>query len=221
MAYSGGVLAEVIPAALAIALSPVPVIPSILLLFTPRARAAGSAFAGGWATGVVAATALFTVVGGFIEFADEPAVWVSWTFIILGVALIGLGIQQWLSRGSAAKEPAWMASISTASPGKAYTLGLGLSGANPKIVLLAAAAGLAIGEAEAGLGTTLGLVLIVMLVGSIGVLLPVVLYAVAGERILGPLGRARDWLVRHNAAIMAVVVLVIGVVVLIRGVEGL
>ncbi|MFI0432849.1 MAG: GAP family protein [Candidatus Nanopelagicales bacterium] len=207
--------------AIAIALSPFPVVPSILLLFTPRARAAGAAFAGGWATGVAAATLVFAVLSGVVELAEQPAPWVSWALVAVGVALVVFGVRRWLQRGRKSEEPAWMASVSSASPGKAYRLGLGLSGANPKIVLLAAAAGLAIGDAEAGWQATVGLVLVVTVVGSLGVVTPVTLYAVAGERMLEPLGTARDWLVRHNAAITAVVIVVIGVVVVFKGLDGL
>ena len=58
-------------------------------------------------------------------------------------------------------------------------------------------------------------------VASISVAVPVVLYAVAGERVLPPLERAKAWLLRNNAAVMAVVVTVIGLVLLKNGVSGL
>ena len=51
--------------------------------------------------------------------------------------------------------------------------------------------------------------------------MPVLLYAVLGERMLGPLTRARDWLERNNAVVMSIVITVIGVMVLVEGVCGL
>jgi hypothetical protein len=53
------------------------------------------------------------------------------------------------------------------------------------------------------------------------VALPPLLYAVAGDRVLVPLGHAKDWLVANSAAVMAVVITIIGVALLIKGVEGL
>ena len=47
--------------------------------------------------------------------------------------------------------------------------------------------------------------------------IPLVLYAVMGERMLGPLGRAKDWLELHNAAVMAIVITVIGVYLMVKG----
>jgi threonine/homoserine/homoserine lactone efflux protein len=197
----------------------------LLLALSPRAAGAGSAFAAGWATGVIAATAAFALLGGFIELADYRAAWVSWLLLAAGVALVALGVRQWLARGGAAGDsanpPSWMAPFSSASPGRAYVLGLGLSGANPKILLLAAAAGLTIADAEAGLAHSIGSVLLVGAVGSIAVGLPVLAGAVGGERVVRPLELARDWLVRHNDSVTAVVIVAIGVAVTLKGAAGL
>lgn len=49
----GSVIGEVTPLALGVALSPFPVVPAILLLFTPRAKATAGAFLAGWAAGIL------------------------------------------------------------------------------------------------------------------------------------------------------------------------
>ena len=217
----GDVIAEIIPLGLAVALSPFPVIPAILLLFTSRPRAAGGAFLAGWVCGVAVGTLAFVLLTEVIELADEPPTWASWTRIVLGWLLIAVGLRQVLSRSESSETPKWMSSIDGLAPSGAMRLGIVLSLANPKVLLLAAAAGLAIGSAELSLGGDLGAAAAFIAIASVTVALPVVLFVVLGERVLGPLGHVRDWLERHNATVMAVVIFVIGALLIVKGFRGL
>lgn len=213
--------ADLAPLAAAIAASPFPVIPVILLLLTPRAAANGVGFVAGWAAGILVGTAAFVALAAVVDGFDEPPTWVSWTRVALGAALVVLGVRQWLARAEEGDAPGWMRSLDDSTPGSAARLGVLLSAANPKILLLTAAAGLTIADAGlTGFATALTVV-VFTLAGSVTVVLPVVTYLVLGERARGPLLRAEGWLVRHNATIMAVVVLVIGVVLVVNGVIGL
>ena len=63
--------------------------------------------------------------------------------------------------------------------------------------------------------------LISTVIAASTVLLPVIGYAVARERISGGLAELRTWLEHNNAAVMAVLILVIGVVLLGKGIGGL
>jgi threonine/homoserine/homoserine lactone efflux protein len=212
------VLREVLPLALAIAASPFTIIPAILLLFTPRAAAAGSAFLGGWLVSIAASVTVFVLLASVIEAFEETPTWAAWLKLILGAVLVVLAVRQWLGRRTPKPAPAWMRSIESATPGKAVGLAFLLSLANPKILLLSAAAGLGIGAAELGTGQAAVVVVGFTVVAALSVAVPVVLYLVLGKRMLGPLGRARDWLVANNAAVMAVVFLVIGVMLVVEGV---
>jgi threonine/homoserine/homoserine lactone efflux protein len=217
----GEALADVVPLAVAIALSPFPVIPAILLLFTARPRATGGGFLAGWAIGVAGAAVAVAAVAGAVEGRDAPPAWAAPTRIVLGLALIALGVRQWLGRRKAKGAPAWMAALDDATPASALKLGLLLSAANPKIVVLAAAAGVGIGAAALPLGGTLLTVALFTAIASVTVALPMVAHAIGGDRALAPLGGARDWLEANNAAVMAVVFVVIGAVLLTRGIGGL
>lgn len=212
---------EVVPVAVAIAASPFPVIPAILLLFTPRPLKTGGMFLLGWFTGVLAVTLLFVGLAAAIQSRDYPPAWASWTRLLLGAALLILGIKQWFSRGASKEAPAWIGNIATADGPAALRLGLLLSGANPKVVLFAAAGGLQIGAAELSLAGTTATALAFTVVASVSVAAPILAYAVLGERVLGPLGKARDWLERNNTAIMAIVMAVIGALLISKGVSGL
>jgi threonine/homoserine/homoserine lactone efflux protein len=208
---------EIAAIAFGIAASPFPIIPAILLLFTPRPRTTAGGFLLGWVLGIVVATTTFAALASLIEPRDETPAWISWTRISLGVLLILLGVWQWATRREKASAPAWMQAINDATPARALRLGLLLSGANPKVLLLTAAGGLEIDST--GLSRTGAVVTIALFaaVAASTVSIPLVLYAVMGERMLGPLSRAKDWLGLHNAAVMAVVITIIGVYLAVKG----
>ena len=215
------VIAEVVPLGLVVAASPFPIIPAILLLFTPRATATTLGFIAGWVIGIVAATTLFVLVATGIEMREGPPTWASWARILLGLVLVVLGVRQWSQRHARSEIPAWMESIDGLTPATALRLGLLLSAANPKIVLLAAAAGLAIGAAELGSTESAVAIVVFTVIASCTVVLPLVLNTVFGERILRPLTRVRDWLQENNATVMSIVVTVIGAVLMLKGIRGL
>jgi uncharacterized membrane protein len=52
------------------------------------------------------------------------------------------------------------------------------------------------------------------------VAIPVVAYAVARDRMRAPLDRAKSWLEANNAAVMSVLFLVIGAVLVGKGIGG-
>ena len=62
-------IGDLLPAAVAVALSPIPIIGVILMLGTPRARTNGPAFALGWVGGLTAVSAVVLLVAGG---ADDP-----------------------------------------------------------------------------------------------------------------------------------------------------
>ncbi len=213
------VLGEVTPYALAIALSPFGVIVAILLLFTPRPRAAAGAFLAGWAVGIAVAAGAFVALASVIELSDEPPTWASWARIGLGVVLLLVGVRLWL-RGDGKAEPAWLRSLAGITPARGLRLGLLLS-ANPKNLLLAVAGGLAIGAAELTVAGTVVAIAVFTGLAVVTVGLPLLLHLLLGARILSALGRAKDWLTAHNATVMAVALVVVGILLTVQGITGL
>jgi len=212
---------EVGALALGIAASPFPVIPAILLLFTARPRPTSLAFLGGWFGGIGSVVGVFVVLAELLDPGGDPPTWLSWVRIAAGIALVGYGLRRWVTRRASAEMPGWVRSIQDATPRTAARLALLLSAANPKVMLLAAAAGLEIGDADL---TTAGAIVAAgafTIVASMSVAIPVIAYAVKGDSVLPPLEQAKVWLLRHNAMIMAIVLTVIGLVVLSNGVTAL
>jgi threonine/homoserine/homoserine lactone efflux protein len=212
-----GVTREIAAIALGIAASPFPIIPAILLLFTPRPRMTAGSFLLGWVLGIVVATTTFAAVASLIEPRDATPAWVAWTRVSFGSLLILVGVRQWATRREKASAPAWMQALSDATPARALRLGLLLSAANPKVLLLTAAGGLEIeSSGHSGAEAAVAIALFAAVAAST-VSIPLALYAVTGERMLGPLSRAKDWLALNNAAVMAVVITVIGIYLAVKG----
>jgi hypothetical protein len=49
----------------------------------------------------------------------------------------------------------------------------------------------------------------------------VLAYAVSGDGLDEPLAKLKDWMERHNAALVAAILVVIGLLVLYKGIHGL
>lgn len=214
-------LTELFGIAMAIALSPLAIMPAILMLSTARPKVTGWTFLGGWLAGLLALTGAFSLLAGIIEFYQGTPIWASWLRLLLGVALVAFGVKKWLSRKNAAGSPEWMAQIASYDGGQALKTGLLLTAANPKVLVFCAAAGMAIGSSELGLGAGVWLSVAFALTAAATVILPVVAYAVSGEAMAGPLERLKRWLERNNAALMAALFLVLGVLLAVKGIDGL
>jgi threonine/homoserine/homoserine lactone efflux protein len=215
------VLTELIPLALVIALSPLSIIPAVLALSTPRPRPTGLAFLSGWLIGLSALTIVFLEISSLVVDLDEPPAWASWVRVVVGAALIVFGVYRWLNRNRAAHTPAWMARLGKLTPSRAALTGAALTVANPKVLFMCAAAGLAIGTE--GLGSSrvwIGVVWFVAIAAST-VALPILGYAVSGHRLEEPLRRVKDWMEQQHAILVAAILVVIGLLVLYKGIHGL
>jgi threonine/homoserine/homoserine lactone efflux protein len=218
-----GVIGEILPLALGVAISPVPIIAAILILLSPKAKSTSIGFLFGWVLGIVVAVVVFTLLASVLPEADEDTSKpVAGTLkIVFGLLLLLLAAKQWRSRPSGDTEPPlprWMGAIDTMSPARALGLGLLLSGVNPKNLLMGAAAGLAIGSANLSLNGSVVAVGVFTLIAASTVAIPVIAYLLASARMAAPLESLRTWLVHNNATVMAVLLLVIGVLLCGKGI---
>ena len=217
----GAVIGDVLPLAIGIAISPIPIIAAILMLFSPRATSTSTGFLLGWILGIVVATAVFTALAGTLKAGGEPSAVASWIKIGLGVLLVLVGIRQWRGRGGQHDAPKWMAAIDDFTFPKALGLGFLLSGVNPKNLIIAAGAGLIIGSSAVGVGGDAAAIALFTVIASSTVAIPVLAHLVAAERMTRPLESLRKWLQDNNATVMATMILVIGTVLVGKGVSGL
>ncbi len=215
-------LTELIPMALVIAISPLSIIPGILVLGTPRPKPTSIAFLIGWVLGIAVITAAF--VGGADasnDGLDSKPTWAPYVRIVLGAALIAFGIYRWIGRNRSAHQPKWMAAMGSMGPGRAFLTAIVLTVANLKVFTMCAAAGVAIGTAALGRAGAGQAVVIFTALSASTVAIPALGYLVAGERLAAPLGRVKDWMERNHSALVAGILLVIGAALLYKGVHAL
>lgn len=209
-------ISAVLTYAIGVAISPVPIIAVILMLFSARARVNGPLFLAGWVVALAVVSAVVYIASDASDAATDSTTsdTISWGKIVFGVLFLLLAARQWRSRpepGVDPEMPKWMAGIDSFTPGKSFATGVLLAGVNPKNLLLTAAAGAAL--AQVGVSTTDAVVslIVFVVVGSITILGPVVYYLLGGDNAKATLDSMKGWLVVHNAAVMTVLFLVFGV----------
>ena len=215
-----------LPLAVGIALSPLPIIAVVLMLTSRKARVNGPAFVLGWLAGlgIVGAVVLALAGAGGASQSGSPATWVSWVKIVLGILLLLVAARQFQGRPHGDEQPQmprWMATIENTKPVTAAGLAVVLSAANPKNLLLAVGGAAAIAQTGIPGGQQVIAYLIFALIGTPGVGIPVVIYFAMGERSERLLAGLKDWMSAHNAVIMAVLCLIIGVKLIGDGISGL
>lgn len=212
--------------AVAVAISPVPIIAVILMLFSQRARLNGPVFLAGWvvALATVSGVSYLLAVGGDASTSSTTSDTIAWGKLVFGVLFLLLAVRNWRSRpvpGAEAKMPKWMAGIDSLPPVKALGLGLLLAGVNPKNLMLSLAAGSSL--ALLGLATSEAVwsLLVFVVVASLTIGVPVLYFLVGGEKAKGRLDELKRWLAVHNDAVMAVLFLLFGCDFIAKGLPPL
>lgn len=219
----GAVIGQVLPLALGVAISPIPIIAAILMLLSPRARVTSVGFLLGWLIGIVAAVTALTLLSSVLPTADPNASQPIQGVIqlVLGILLVLLAVSQWRKRPKLGAEPAlpkWIKAIDTITFPVAFGLGFLLSALNPKNLMMAVSAGVDIGSASLAAGSIVIVIAVFTVIAASTVAVPVVGYLLAADRLRGPLTALRGWLAKENAVIMAVLLLVIGVSTIGKGI---
>jgi hypothetical protein len=222
----GQVIGDVLPLALAVAICPLPIIAVILMLFSDGARAKSLAFLLGWVVGIVAAMTVLVSVASTqsLSTGDAPSDTSSWIKLVLGLLLVVAAAGQWRKRPASGEEPTmpgWMAKIDTLGPLGAIGLGILLSALNPKSLLLIAGGAVTIAQADLSSTDTAIVIGVFTLIGASTVAIPALGYLFFGAKIQPALNEAKTWLSMHNAAVMSVLLLVIGVTLFGKGLGAL
>lgn len=221
----GQAIGQVLPLAIGVSLSPIPIIGVVLMLGTPRARENGPAFLVGWIVGMAVVGTIVLLISGGVDVSSDgqPSHGVSIAKLAIGVLLLSVALKQWRGRpraGEVAAMPKWMQSVDHFRAPRAAGLGVLLSAVNPKNLLLVVAAAAAIaGTGIAGDEQAIAFAVFVVL-GTIGPAAPVAIYFAMGERSERLLGELRTWMAHNNAAIMSVICLVIGAKLIGDGIGG-
>lgn len=219
----GQAIGETLPLAVGIAISPVPIIAVILMLVTQRARINGPAFIIGWLIGLaIIGIVVIGVVGpSSSSSTGGPSTWVGWLNVALGVLLLLVAGRQFQSRpkpGEMAAMPKWMGAIDGFTPGNALGAGVLLAAVNPKNLLLGVSGAATIAQSGIDTGQQALAYLVFVLIATIGVAAPVVIFFALGPRAADILDRVKTWMGQNNAVIMTILCLIIGVKLLGQGI---
>ncbi len=222
----GNAISNILPMALGVAISPVPIIAVILMLFTQRARSNGSAFLVGWVLALVVVGSIVLVLAtlGQVSASGTPSTLAYVLKLLLGLLFFLMAIRQWRGRPKEGDEPhmpKWMAAIDTFTTGKAFGFAALLAGANPKNLVLTLTAALSIAQANLSGAQPWIVLAVFVIIASVTVAVPVLYYLFAGQSAEKTLTSWKAWLVANNATVMFILLLVLGMVLVGQGLGGL
>jgi threonine/homoserine/homoserine lactone efflux protein len=207
-------IGAVLPAAVAVALSPIPIVAVVLMLGTPKAKTNGPAFAFGWVAGMVVVSVVVLLASrGASDPDSATATGTNWLEVGFGVVFLVMAAKQWRARPKKGEEPTmpkWMGAIDSFTPARSLLLGAALSAANPKNLVLTAAAASSIAQAGISAGQDVIAVAVFVVIGSVTVVGSVGFYVVATEKAAKPLNSIKTFMADHNNVIMMVILLVLG-----------
>lgn len=215
-------IGDFLPIAMAVALSPFPIIAIILVLASPDGPRAGGFFALGWLLGLGALTHLLVFTASEIDaIALELGAGMQ---IAIGLGLLGAAYGKWRTRprgGAVPRLPRWADRLERIKPARAFLVGAVLAAANPKNLALTFAAAASI--AYHGLtGRRAALAaLIFVLLGSTGTVGAVLLRRLGGAGAIRRLDALKRFMLRNNNVLMMVVFVLIGLTVLGDGLAAL
>jgi hypothetical protein len=216
---------QLLPLAVCIALSTVPIIVTITLLLGPRSRGSSLGFLLGWVIGMfLVVTVLYLLASALPATtvpSDRPVV--GWVEIAIGLALIAYGVVAFIRHPKQRPEgqlPRWISAIGTVRPITAFGLALVLC-LRPKALLISIAASLVVAGSSLGFTASLIVFAIFVGIGAATVLVPVVVSLARPDAMKRPLQGAQGWISRNSRTVTTVAVLIVGTVIVGHGMTEL
>ncbi len=185
-----------------------------------------SAYLVGFTLGVAAVVAGLVAVAEAVGWTggSGPARWAGIVKLVIGVGLGVAGVQKLRHRPTSPGEaslPRWMEGIGSFSTPRSFAVGVAIGAANPKNLVVGAAAAISIATATLPTTEEIGAVAVYVVVAVLGVAAPLFVTLVLGDRSPQVLGDWRSWLTRYNAVVMATLFLIFAVVLIGQGIASL
>ncbi|WP_308468582.1 GAP family protein [Rathayibacter soli] len=217
-------LGHVLPIAVAVALSSVPIMATILILLSPNKSRSSLTFLLGWVVGIVLVVVAFTLLARVIPTSSpkQSQVWIGTALVVIGAALVVGAIALW-RRGVGKPSngvPKWLAAVGSLGPWSAFGLAL-LLNLRPKAILLAAAAGLSLRSDSLSVANTALVIAIYTVISASAVAIPIVARMLAPQRTDKWLVGARKWIAKNNRIVSILIMILIGVVIFSDGLTRL
>ena len=214
-------IGDSLPMAVGVALSPVPIAAVVTILLSARPHNA-SAFLVGWLTGILVIGFIVFLIPGLDTASGEPTALSGWIRLMLGSVLLVLAVRQWQQRPSAddpVEIPKVLSKLDAAGTGQTVIMGFILSALNPKNLLLTFAGAASIDASKATPSQQAIALIIYAVVASLSVGLPIIGYRLFTEWVQSVLADWKDWLIRNNAAVVTVLLIVFGALIIGNGLK--
>lgn len=219
----GGLVAEILPRAAVVAISPIPVLAVVLMLLTDRGRSNSLAYLGGWAAGMTT-VALIAAAAGAGEVASDPSRPVAVGMLAIAAAFAVGAVVEFRRRPRRGEEhvsPWWARLLHGMGPGQAFGLGVVLVVANAKDALAALDAGGHLGASPEPPAAKAAALAAFVLVGCMPVIVPIAIRFAMGDSAQPTLHRWRAWLERHGPLAVAIVLAVVAAALVVQAVPAL
>ncbi len=219
------VIGEILPLALVVTISPLNIIPAILLLFTSKPLGNALSFLAGFVAGVAMTLVALIALGGAVNLSasDGHSHWAGWLKLILGIYLLFAAVKKFRGRprsGEKGTLPKWMDGITGYTAPKSLAVGAVLGALNPKNLVVALASAAAISAGDLSVGQQAVAVSVYVVVAVLGVVAPIVVMIALGDRAHGVLEDWNVWLRQNNATVMSILFVVFGVVLIGQGIAA-
>lgn len=215
-------VANALPIAVGIAISPLAIVALMIILMTPRASRNAPAFLLGWLVGFLIVGVLASLIPGVENEPGDPKTLAGIVRIVLGLLMLALASRQWVKRPAAGQEPevpSFFTRFIEMDAAHCALLGLLLSAVHPKNLPLIAAGTAAIGAYDLSLGATILAFSIFTILSSATILLPIAGYLLAAQRVATLFERWKVWLIRNNGIVVMLMLLLFGVLLISRGIK--
>lgn len=214
-------IAASVPMALGIALSPLPIAAIVMMLMTKRAGSNAPSFLLGWVVGLLVVGVIVFMIPADQTEKGEPTAVAGYIRIALGVLLLVMAVRQWRNRpgpDETVEVPRFLAGLDSFTSVKSLLTGFALVAINPKNLPLCAAGAAAIDLATENLTQQFGVYIVFTMIASTTVAFPIIAYLAARQKAEVLFDTWKNWLIRNNQSVVAAILLIVGTLLMVRGV---
>jgi hypothetical protein len=222
----GNAIGEILPFAVALALGPLPIIAIVLILVSDDAGTKGIGFVVGRIAGLAllvgAGMVIFSLINDpGLAHRGHPRPAVSVARIVIGVLLFALAARMWRRRNEPSRPSALTRRVDGLTANGSVGLGLMVSVVDPSSLSLGFLSGLDIGAARLAVPTAVVVAAAFVALSTLTITVPLVAYFAGGQAARARLVGLKGWLLSNEKTVMMVLFLVIGAMLVGRGIRDL
>ncbi len=205
--------------AVGVGFSPLPIATVVTLLISAR-PANAPAFLIGWMIGIFLIGTIVFLIPGLDTASGEPTPLSAGVRLIVGVILLLMAGWQWRRRPSTVEPvaaPKMLSRLDSLGTAKTLIMGFVVSTFNPKNLFLTSAGAATIDASMATPSQQAIALIVYAIVASSGVGVPIIGHILFAERANATLLKLKDWMIRNNAVIVAILLVIFGVIIIGNG----